>query len=190
MTDLADRSRTADVEQPVTPARALLRPRLRLRDHPGHAAFVSARPDVDAAVRGDARSSPRCGGRGSPTCGWPTPRRSDEGTVRVVLLSPHGRDAGRLAGGPARLRRGRAGLRRSPTSSCARCTSRVRAASRGDPQLRHVVVRLATHVAPGGGAARRGRRRGRPRRAPRAGSRRWRSTTSASSVRGVDGWRV
>ena len=75
------------------PARALLRPRLRLRVHPGHRLMSATRPG-----RGSARacsSSPRSGGRGAPTPGSPTcstptspaPASSSSARWRAMLVA-------------------------------------------------------------------------------------------------------
>ena len=52
-------------------ARAVLRPRVRVRDHAGDR-LHRRRPDVDAPARGGSRSSPCSGGRGSRTPGSAT----------------------------------------------------------------------------------------------------------------------
>ena len=129
------------------PARALLRPGLRLRDHPGQRVRLGRRRD-GRGCRGDR-----------------DPRRAVVGVGVLRVAGQHrgvrrghrarraavddGRAAHRLAGGPARLRRRTRWSSASPTSPCARAhLAAYVVVSRGDPQLRDVVVRLATTFLP------------------------------------------
>ena len=140
-----------------------------------------ARPDVDAARSRGSRSSPRCGGRGSPTCGWATPRAPTRGPcascccrpwARMLIASlavPHAFGDDGVIFGVAYL-----AVRVLHLGAYA-------IVSRDDPQLRYVVVRMATTMLPASmlivvAGALDGTRAG-----PHVGRRRWRSTTAASS---------
>ena len=163
MTDLADRLQDtpADVEQDVTSARALLRPRLRLRDHAGHGLRLG-RPDVDAPRRGARHPHRAVVGVGVlRVAGQHRGLRRGDRARRAAV--GHGRDAHRVAGRPARLRRRRGDLRR-------RLPGRARAAPRGlrDRLARRSAAALrrrahGDHDAAGLPAHRRRRRAGRHR---------------------------
>ena len=105
---------------------------------------------------------------------------SDEGTVRVVLLSAMGGDADRVAGRPARIRRRRGHLRRRLLAVRALHIGAYAIVSREDPQLRPWSSD-GDHHAAGLSADRRGRRAGRHRAGRSCGRRRWPSTTAGWS---------
>ena len=87
-------------------------------------------------------------------------RRGDRARRAAV---GHGRDAHRVAGRPARVRRRRGDLRRRLPGGARAASRGLRVVSRDDPQLRHVVVRMATTMLPASMLHRRGRRSGRHR---------------------------
>ena len=117
---------------------------------------------VDAAGRGDRRSSPRCGRVGVlRVAGQHRGIRRGRRARRPAV--DDGRAADRLAGGPARLRRGRAGLRRRLLRRARGAHRGVRRRLAGRPAAARRGRAPGDDVPPGVDAARPGRRRGRPR---------------------------
>ena len=181
MTELADRleETATDVEQAVTPLELFF-----------DLVFVFAITQVTGFVSATRRGRGCVEGMAILTALWwawesyvwlGNTAGSDEGTVRVVLLSAMG--AMLIASLAVPHAFGDDGVIFGVAYLAVRVLhlGAYAIVSRDDPQLRYVVVRHGDHDAAGLDAARRGRRAGRHRAGRSCGRRRWRSTTAASS---------